>query len=186
MKTADLVAQRRFPIPDRPFLRELQRQTPLPSLGKIFRKALQRRAGQEHKALVYFHSLPAPSKLDTEDPFVDDELLAAVIRIRARKPRWEAAWHLRGDFRIAPKFPLVFVNNRFVPGSASFYEYEDGVTSESAVAQNIQGPLRTKTILRCPTASSAVHDRPSFALRVSKRHVVHIRPYDPVALEARA
>ena len=62
-------------------------------------------------------------RLDTEDPYVDDDLLTAVIRMRAGKPRWEAAWHFRGDIRIAPGVhPIVFVNNRFVPGSVCFSE----------------------------------------------------------------
>jgi hypothetical protein len=88
------------------------------------RKALGLRASQERKALLYYRTLPAPSQLHTEDPFVDDELLAAVVRIRARKPRWEAAWHLRGDIRVpaGPGYPVVFANNRFVRGSAGFYE----------------------------------------------------------------
>ena len=122
LKTADAATKRRFPSHDHSFLRELRRQKPPPTLDKILRKALRLGAGEERKALLYYRSLPAPSSLDTEDPFVDDELLAAIIRIRAGKPRWEAAWHLRGDIRVAPGHPFVFANNRFVPGSAGFDE----------------------------------------------------------------
>ena len=103
-------------------MRELQGKRPSASLETILRKALGIRAREERKALIYYRSLPAPSRLETEGPFVDDELLAAVIHIRAKKPRWEAAWHLRGDIRVTPGQPLVFANNRFVPGSASFDE----------------------------------------------------------------
>jgi capsular polysaccharide biosynthesis protein len=60
--------------------------------------------------------------LATEDPFVDDDSFAAVIRHRAGKARWEAAWHLRGDIRVADYLPLVFVNNRLVSGSRRFDE----------------------------------------------------------------
>jgi hypothetical protein len=123
LKTVDATAQRRFQPVDHQYLRELQGQRPPLSLDKVLRKALALRAGKERKALLYYRSLPAPSSLDTEDPFVDDELLAAAIRIRAGKSRWEAAWHLRGDIRVAPGgHPLVFVNNRFVPGSVGFSE----------------------------------------------------------------
>ena len=121
MKTGDATGRRRFQPLDHPFLRELQGQRPPLSLDTVLRKALALRAGEERKALLYYRSLPAPSRLDTEDPFVDDELLAAAIRIRAGKPRWEAAWHLRGDIRVTPgTHPLVFTNNRFVPGSVGF------------------------------------------------------------------
>lgn len=48
-------------------------------------------------------------------------MLAAVIRVRAGSPRWEAAWHLCGDIRVAPgTHPLVYANNQFVPGSVGF------------------------------------------------------------------
>ena len=122
MKTACAAIENRFPSHDRSFLRELQGKRPSASLETILRKALGIRAREERKALIYYRSLPAPSRLETEGPFVDDELLAAVIHIRAKKPRWEAAWHLRGDIRVTPGHPLVFANNRFVPGSASFDE----------------------------------------------------------------
>jgi hypothetical protein len=127
LKTTD-AATHCFPSHDQSFLRELQGQrSPLSdkirrTLDKMLRKTLGLRAGEEREALLYYRSLAAPSRLDTEDPFVDDKLLAALIRIRAGKPRWEAAWHLRGDIRIAPGHPIVFANNRFVPGSAGFDE----------------------------------------------------------------
>jgi Glycosyltransferase 61 len=122
LKTVDPAAKRPFPTRDYSFLRELRGQKAPFSLDKILRKALRLNAAEERKALLYYGPLPAPSRLATEDPFVDDELLTALIRIRAGKPRWEAAWHLRGDIRVAPGHPLVFVNNRFVPGSAGFNE----------------------------------------------------------------
>ena len=122
MKTVDPAAKRPFPTRDYSFLRELRGQKAPLSLDKILRKALRLRAAEERKALLYYRTLPAPSRLGTEDPVVDDEMLAALIQIRAGKPRWEAAWHLRGDIRVAPGHPLVFVNNRFVPGSAGFNE----------------------------------------------------------------
>ena len=122
LKTAYAATEHRFPSHDRSFLRELQGKRPRSSLETILRKALRLRAGEERKALIYYRSLPRRRACDTEDPFVDDELLAALIRIRAGKPRWEAAWHLRGDIRVAPGHPLVFANNRFVPGSAGFDE----------------------------------------------------------------
>jgi hypothetical protein len=136
LKASDGAAQRRFGSQEEQvFFRELHGQTPPPSLDRILRKAfrlpdrilrtaMRLRPSQERNALLYYRSLPAPLRLDTKDPFVDDELLAAAIRVRARKPRWEAAWHLRGDIRVAPApdRPLVFANNRFVSGSAGFYE----------------------------------------------------------------
>jgi Glycosyltransferase 61 len=123
LKTADAAARHRFTYLDHPYLRELQGQRLPLSLDNMLRKGLALRAGEEREALIYYRSLPAPAHLDTEDPFVDDELLAAAIRIRAGKPRWEAAWHLRGDIRVAlGTHPLVFFNNRFVPGSVGFSE----------------------------------------------------------------
>jgi Glycosyltransferase 61 len=116
--------QGQFQHLDRPYLRELQGKRRPPSLNSVLRNTLRLRPSKEREALVYYRSLPAPSRLDTEDPFVDNELLAAVIRIRAGKPRWEAAWHLRGDIRVAPGHPLVFVNNRFIPGSMGYSEEE--------------------------------------------------------------
>ena len=119
MKTVR-IAKRRLITREHPFLRELLGQRSPLTFEKILRKTLRLRTREERKALLYYRSLHAPSVLDTEDPFVDDELLAGLIRIRARKPRWEAAWHLRGNIRVAPDFPLVFANNRFVPGSVGF------------------------------------------------------------------
>jgi Glycosyltransferase 61 len=115
-------AKHRLITREHTFLRELLGQRPLLSFEKILRKTLRLRTREERRALLYYRSMHAPGVLDTEDPFVDDELLAALIRIRARRPRWEAAWHLRGDIRVAPDFPLVFANSRFVPGSAGFDE----------------------------------------------------------------
>jgi hypothetical protein len=148
LKTAEAAAQHRLPSQDQSFLRELQGQRPPPSLDKILRKALRLRAGEERKALLYYRSLPAPSRLDTEDPFVDDELLAALIRIRAGKPRWEAAWHLRGDIRVAPGHPLVFANNRFVPGSAGF----DEDVATSSIWRNYARRLMGRPTLRVDRA----------------------------------
>jgi len=122
LNTAYAATEHRFPSHDRSFLRELQGKMPRSSPETILRKVLGIRAREERKALIYYRSLPAPSRLQTEDPFVDDKLLAEVIRIRGGKPRWEAAWHLRGDIRVAPGEPFVFANNRFVPGSAGFDE----------------------------------------------------------------
>lgn len=124
LKNANAEVQRRVPMlhVDNRFLRELRGERPQPSLDRILCKALRLPAAKERKALLYYRGLPAPSRLGTKDPFVDDELLAAIIRIRAEKPRWEAAWHLCGDIRVAPGHPLVFANNRFVSGSAGFHE----------------------------------------------------------------
>jgi Glycosyltransferase 61 len=116
------IAKRRLITREHPFLRELLGQRSPLTFEKILRKTLRLRTREERKALLYYRSLDAPLVLDTEDSFVDDELLAGLIRIRAQKPRWEAAWHLCGDIRVAPDFPLVFANNRFVPGSAGFDE----------------------------------------------------------------
>jgi len=103
-------------------LRELRGQRASPSIKKILRKALQVGTKAERKFLLYYRRLLAPAHLETEDPFVDDDLFAAVIRHRAGKSRWEAAWHLRGNIRVADYAPLVFVNNRYVSGSSDFYE----------------------------------------------------------------
>ena len=83
---------------------------------------MQFRGAKEREALLYYRMMPAPATLHTEEPFVDDELLSALIRVRSARPRWEAAWRLRGDIRVAPDYPLVFVDNRFVSGSATFDE----------------------------------------------------------------
>lgn len=88
----------------------------------MLRGMLQVPSEVERKTRIYYRALPAPCHLDTEDPYVDDDLLAALIRIRGKMTRWEAAWHLRGDVRVTPGHPLVFIDNRFVPGSAGFDE----------------------------------------------------------------
>ena len=148
LKSTPAAAQRRFQHLDHPFVRELQGRRPQLSLNKLLRNALQLRSGKERKALIYYRRLPAPSRLNTEDPFVDDELLAAVIRIRADNPRWEAAWHLRGDVRVAPSMhPLVYANNRFVRGSVGF---SDGLALP--IWQNYARRLLGRPILRVDRA----------------------------------
>ena len=107
----------RFSYADQLLLRELRGQRSRLSIKKIVRPALQLGTRAERKALLYYRNLPAPAHLQTEDPFVDDDLFAAVIRHRAGKTRWEAAWHLQGDIRVADDFSFVFANNRVVPGS---------------------------------------------------------------------
>jgi len=122
LKNADAVALHRLNFRDRPLWRELRGLRQPPSLNRFLCRAMQLGAAQERKALIYYRSLPAPSRLKTNTPVVDDELLATVTRMRADKPRWEAAWRLRGDIRVAPNFPLVFLNNFFVSGSSGFHE----------------------------------------------------------------
>ena len=114
--------KRRLITREHTFLRELVGQRPPLSFERLLRKTLQFQGGRERKALLYYRMMQAPAAIHTEDPFVEDELLSALVRVRSTKPRWEAVWHLRGDIRVAPDYPLVFVDNRFVPGSASFDE----------------------------------------------------------------
>lgn len=118
----DHAAVHRLPSRDHAFLRELQGQKSRLSFEKMLRGMLRVPSEVERETRIYYRALPAPCDLDTEDPYVDDDLLAALIRIRGTKTRWEAAWHLRGDIRVTPGHPLVFIDNRFVPGSAGFDE----------------------------------------------------------------
>lgn len=120
--TVAAATERALPLHDRPNFRELCGRRPALSLDKIFRAVVKVNAAQERKARIHYRELAAPSELATEEPSVDDPLLAGLIRIRASKPRWEAAWHLRGDVRVAPAYPLVLAEGRFVAGSAGFYQ----------------------------------------------------------------
>lgn len=115
-------AEHRIPSRDHVFLRELHGQRPRRSFEKILRKALRVGADVEREARIYYRVLPAPALLGTKDPYVDDDLLAALIQIRGRRARWEAAWHLRGNIRVTPGHPLVFVSNCFFPASEGFDE----------------------------------------------------------------
>jgi hypothetical protein len=119
----DPTAKRRLITREHTFLRELLgRQRPPLNFERLLGKTMQFRGAKEREALLYYRMMPAPATLHAEEPFVDDELLSALIRVRSARPRWEAAWRLRGDIRVAPDYPLVFVDNRFVSGSATFDE----------------------------------------------------------------
>jgi capsular polysaccharide biosynthesis protein len=77
-------------------------------------------------ARIHYRSHPAPAALGSAPAVVDDPLMASVVRARAERPRWEAAWCLRGDVRITSGHPLVFVNGRLVPESVSVDDYTGG------------------------------------------------------------
>jgi hypothetical protein len=120
------MARRFFLSHDRAALRELEGRPRPFALDRVVSKAIRLSPREERKALLYHRDLPAPSALPHPDPDIDDDVLAAVVRIQLSRPRWEAAWHFLGDIRVAPGRPFVFVNNRLVAGSTGINEDAPG------------------------------------------------------------
>jgi hypothetical protein len=83
---------------------------------------------------------------------VDDDLFAALIRHRATKSRWEAAWHLRGDIRVAGDVPIVFTNNRLVPGSMGFSEVAGPRAAMTSMWRSYVGRLMGRPTIRADCA----------------------------------
>jgi hypothetical protein len=119
--------QRRFSPRDHIHLRTLLARGQKFSAETLLRKALKTPSRVERSAMIHYRDLPAPAALDTENPSINDDLLEAVVKLRLQTPRWEGAWHLRGDIRVAATSPLVFVDNRLMAPSAGFHETDDRI-----------------------------------------------------------
>lgn len=124
--TPDAVAAlRRFPKPDQALARQvLGLGTPF-SAERLVRRIVAVSRRTEGAARIAFQSLPAPAELGGAAAEIDDPLMAAVVGARAERPRREAAWHLRGDVRVTPGHPRVFLNGRLLSASLGFDE-DDG------------------------------------------------------------
>ncbi len=120
MKAAPDEDELRFPRRDQALYRAVRGLAQPTSIDAVARRMLGISPRVERASRIHHRDLPAPDALDTEAPLIDDPLMAAVVRARAAVPRWEAAWHFRGDLRVAPGNPQVFSNHRFVPASLSF------------------------------------------------------------------
>jgi hypothetical protein len=114
--------RQRFPGRDQPYLRRLLGRPPGIPADRVLRLFLGISGEIERKTLIHSRLLPAPATLPTEDPSVDDEWMNAVLRVRLQEPRREAAWHLRGNIRIARWRPWIVANGRLLLDATADYE----------------------------------------------------------------
>lgn len=132
---------RRFPGPDQKLARAVLGLRQPPSVEAVVRRIVSASPRVEDAARIHFRSLPAPAALGTEPPVIDDPLMTAVVAARAARPRWEGAWHLRGDIRVSPGHPHVFAGGRFVAASAGFEEADDEHVWRHYLRRALRRPL---------------------------------------------
>ncbi|MEO8669190.1 MAG: glycosyltransferase 61 family protein [Bauldia sp.] len=149
MKDPDAAAaQRQFVSTDDAYLLQLRGKRRPFSVDRVLRGVLRLPAAAERKARIYDRRLPAPVSLGSEAPVIDDPWLAAAVRVRAERSRFEGAWRLRGDVRVDPgPHPLVFNGNRFVSSSAGI-----GADVEPPIWRHYARRLAGRPIMRVDRA----------------------------------
>lgn len=140
MTNAADTALRRFPKADQALAREVLGVRPPLSMEKVLRRWVGASTRKVEAARIHFRIHPAPAALGMAPAVVDDPLMAAVVDARAGRPRWEAAWRLRGDVRITSGHPLVFVNGRLVAESVTVEDDTDGPIWRHYARQALRRP----------------------------------------------